>query len=147
MSRGGFRPPRFNCQHRLQITWVHRLTAYDRSGGSQRCATMDTLAVLADPAGMSHDSNAVCTCVASHAPQPEELEIHHIWPMGKGGPDTKENRIWRCPTSHCNIHDLERAWYKAGGEPSWEIRRRYSAQTRDLARRAYQSAQAGRLVP
>lgn len=96
---------------------------------------------------MSHDAAVTCTCVANHAPEPTEYEIHHIWPLGKGGKDVAANRTWRCPTSHSNVHDLEREWYRHKGEPPWEVRRRYGPQVRELARRAYQSALAGELVP
>ena len=81
-----------------------------------------------------------------HNPEPADLEEHHIWPKGQGGPDTAPNRVFLCPTTHTNSHQLERAWWKAGGSPTWEVRRRYNFFTRELARRAYQSAIAQELV-
>ena len=93
-----------------------------------------------------YHSEEVCRCVGTHTPQPGHPEKHHIWPLGTGGPDTPENIIWVCPTTHTNVHLLEGDWRRAKGEPSWDLRRRYSHFTRELARRAYQSAQAGRLV-
>lgn len=91
-------------------------------------------------------AGAVCACVADHRPNPDEPERHHIWPVGRGGPDTPANRIPLCPTTHANVHTLERAWYAAQGLPSWAVRSRFSHYTRELARRAYQSALARRLV-
>lgn len=57
---------------------------------------------------MSHDSDASCGCVPAHRPPPLELHSHHIWPEYLGGPDTPNNRIWLCPTTHANVHELIR---------------------------------------
>jgi hypothetical protein len=102
--------------------------------------------VMADSVG-AHDSGQSCTCVSDHNPEPRELNRHHIWPKGAGGPDTPENLVWLCPTSHVNVHDLEREWVRYEGEPPWPVRRGYGPTIRELARRAYQSTIAGRLVP
>ena len=96
---------------------------------------------------MSHSRGRICVCVTDHHPEPVDGEEHHIWPKGQGGPDTKDNLIFICPTAHTNLHILERAWYRAGGQPSWEIRRQFNFYTRELARRAYQSTMAQTLVP
>lgn len=96
---------------------------------------------------MSHDAGVTCVCVADHRPNVDEHEKHHIWPLGRGGPDTPENLVWLCPTTHMNVHTLERAWWKAKGSPSWDVRKRFNYYTRELARRAYESAIYQVLVP
>lgn len=94
----------------------------------------------------NHSGDRRCSCVADHHPEPAHLEKHHIWPLGEGGPDVAANVVWICPTTHTNAHLLEGAWKRAKGQPTWDVRRRYNYFTRELARRAYQSAQAGALV-
>lgn len=100
---------------------------------------------MSDPSG-AHDDGQVCVCVADHNPEPRELNRHHIWPKSAGGTDTPENLVWLCPTTHVNVHELERLWFRYEGEPPWEERRRFGPLARDLARRAYESTVAGRLV-
>lgn len=93
---------------------------------------------------MSHDAGATCACVSEHRPAPDELHIHHIWPLGWGGPDTAWNRVWLCPTSHANVHVLLAAYQKAGGMPAWEVRRRFSPYVRGLADEGWRRLQASR---
>lgn len=73
-----------------------------------------------------------CLCVRDHTPEPRELHRHHVWPLGEDGPDTAANLRWLCPTSHANAHKLWREYDKAGGEPTWAIRRVYGAYVRQL---------------
>lgn len=56
----------------------------------------------------SHDEGRVCVCISEHRPAPLELERHHIWPLGMGGPDVDWNIAWVCPTTHMNTHELMR---------------------------------------
>lgn len=58
---------------------------------------------------MSHDTGRGCVCMAEHRPAPLELERHHIWPTGMGGPDVDSNIAWVCPTTHTNCHEMLRA--------------------------------------
>ena len=88
-----------------------------------------------------------CDCVQTHVPAVGDDEIHHIWPLGAGGPATPENELNRCPTTHSNVHIVERLWKRYGSRPPWELLRRFNSSTRDLGRRAYQSAREQRLVP
>lgn len=78
-----------------------------------------------------------CPCVRNHTPEPRELHSHHIVPRSWGGPDTPTNRIALCPTGHVNTHHLLDAYVKAGGDPGWEVRRRYTRTCRQLAARAW----------
>jgi hypothetical protein len=50
----------------------------------------------------------VCICVKNHSPVPLDGEYHHLHPLGEGGPDTRENQVWVCPTTHTNVHELLR---------------------------------------
>lgn len=66
----------------------------------------------------SHDSGGRCGCVAEHRPPILELEWHHIWPKGMGGPDTPvgvegQNGIWICNNTHSNTHELLRLMVRA----------------------------------
>jgi HNH endonuclease len=73
---------------------------------------------------------ATCNCVGKHIPKPMELHRHHIWPVGEGGPDTKENLLTLCPSTHSNVHRLWRLYEKHDGRPPWEILRNYSEYVR-----------------
>lgn len=86
---------------------------------------------------MAHDENKKCPCVMDHNPNPMELNEHHIWPLYLGGPDTKDNLIWLCPTTHTNVHELIREWMKFKGEPPWYVRTKFSVFTRNLAQQGY----------
>ena len=57
---------------------------------------------------MSHDYGAKCLCSKIHQPAPLELARHHLLPQEHGGPDTKNNLIWLCPTTHVNVHEILR---------------------------------------
>lgn len=84
-----------------------------------------------------HDLGEECRCVSNHNPNPMELNRHHIWPLGMGGPDTSDNIEWLCPTTHVNVHELLRAYEKYEGDPPWEIRKHFSPFVRTLAARGY----------
>lgn len=88
---------------------------------------------------MSHDEGLECRCVTRHVPEPQELQLHHIWPLYAGGPDTPENIIPLCPTSHANVHELIRHYDRHKGEPPWPVCRRYSPFIRDLAERGWRA--------
>jgi hypothetical protein len=94
--------------------------------------------LTADPSG-----ERKCLCVRQHTPTPRELHRHHVWPLGEGGPDTKINLRWLCPTGHSNAHRLWRAYQKAKGEPPWEIRKQYGQYVRDLVAQGWAQAHPG----
>lgn len=92
---------------------------------------------------MTHAGDVTCACVTAHSPVPVDVEVHHVLPLSWGGPDTAANRTPICPTAHSSVHWLLRAYQRAGGTPSWEVRRRVSPFVRSLAQRgwdAYQEA-------
>lgn len=84
-----------------------------------------------------HDLGEECKCVQNHNPNPMELNRHHVWPLGMGGPDSDDNVEWLCPTSHANVHELLRAYVKYEGQPPWEVRKYFSPYIRNLASRGY----------
>lgn len=90
---------------------------------------------------MSHDEHASCGCVNDHNPNPMELHRHHIWPLYAGGPDTEDNLVWLCPTSHVNVHELLRAYEEHGGRPPWDIRKRFNYKIRTWAERGWEKMQ------
>lgn len=49
-------------------------------------------------------TSAECELHKFHIPSSHQNHIHHIWPLGEGGPNVKENTIVVCPTGHANIH-------------------------------------------
>ncbi len=55
---------------------------------------------------VSHDRDEVCRCVSQHRPPPLELHRHHVLPTYLGGPDTPDNTVMVCPSTHANIHEL-----------------------------------------
>lgn len=55
-----------------------------------------------------------CLCVAEHRPPTLELEWHHVWPLGEGGPDVAANKLLLCPTTHGNVHVLFRRFKTLG---------------------------------
>lgn len=79
----------------------------------------------------------VCRCVAEHSPEPRELHTHHVLPLSWGGRREPANEVLLCPTSHSNTHHLLDAYVRAGGDPGWPVRRRYSRVVRSLAARAW----------
>lgn len=95
---------------------------------------------------MGHDQGQTCVCVADHRPSPQELHRHHVWPLAEGGPDTEDNLVWLCPTSHVNVHELLRPWQANEGEPPWEVRCRFGPYIRDLARRGYEAITTRQVV-
>lgn len=77
--------------------------------------------------------DARCDCVADHNPNVITFHRHHILPLGMGGADEPSNTVLLCPTVHYAVHHLLREWVKTGGEPVWEIRRRFGPYARGLA--------------
>jgi hypothetical protein len=67
------------------------------------------------------------------------LEAHHIHPLGRGGPDTKANKIMLCANAHSAVHDLlllvegSRGWPEA----PWAARRLYGWRVRRIAKQGW----------
>lgn len=61
------------------------------------------------------------------------LEVHHIWPLGDGGPDVAANKITVCANAHYSTHALLDLYRKTDGQVAWEIRREFGTKIRALA--------------
>ncbi len=88
----------------------------------------------------SHDEDAVCVCVSDHRPPVLEFNSHHILPLYLGGPDVPENRVWLCPTTHVNVHELLRLMLRDGPLTYRQVQ---NLQTRPVSRYAYDLAADG----
>lgn len=89
---------------------------------------------------MSHDKGKRCLCVSDHRPPVLEFIEHHIWPEFMGGPDTEDNLVWLCPTTHYNVHEILRSLVKGGRLTYWKVR---AFQLAPVNRYAYQIALDG----
>jgi hypothetical protein len=83
-------------------------------------------------------TRAPCQVHNQHAPTTHINEVHHVWPLGAGGPDVPENKVTVCATGHNNIHDLLSKWLKVGGDPGWDVQRHYTRQERTLAQLGFE---------
>lgn len=79
------------------------------------------------------DPQIECPCVSRHVPKPVGWQRHHIQPLAWGGPDSDDNTVYLCATTHSNVHYLLREWRGQDGEPPWSFRQLFSSYTRDLA--------------
>ncbi len=81
---------------------------------------------------MSH--GVPCDCVTNHVPVVVHTEQHHIHPLGMGGPDTPDNIISVCPSTHDATHRLLRlTGYRYDGNPPWWVVREFPYAARRLA--------------
>jgi hypothetical protein len=60
----------------------------------------------------------VCAVHRYHWPAPLGLHVHHVWPLGMGGPDVAWNEVAVCPTGHDNIHRIMRALEESAARPA-----------------------------
>lgn len=72
----------------------------------------------------------------THRPASWDVEVHHVWSVGTGGPDVPANELDSCPTGHSNVHALVRLALRASGVDSlpWDLRRRFTFEERHYAR-------------
>ncbi len=68
------------------------------------------------------------------------LEKHHVWPLGYGGPDTKENKISLCANAHSAIHLLMERMFR--GPVPYEYSKHFGTGVIVLAKRGYDAVQA-----
>lgn len=78
-----------------------------------------------------------CEIHKRHDPRPHRQVLHHVWPLGLGGPDIDENQVAACDTGHYSVHTLLDAWRKAKGDPGYQVRRGYARREQELARIGY----------
>ncbi len=86
-----------------------------------------------------------CEVHTSHAPTPRVNHKHHVWPLGKGGPDIPENIIVVCPTGHANIHDLLREYEVNLGRVTYTTSRRYARGEARIAKLGWDRIRTGKM--
>jgi len=68
--------------------------------------------IAQEPPGVRTVPFATFGCVLSarsnHRPTPAISQLHHVWPMGMGGPADGE-RVPLCGTHHLDVHEAIRA--------------------------------------
>jgi hypothetical protein len=82
-----------------------------------------------------------CEVHKTHIPATHVNEIHHIWPLGHGGPNIAGNRIVVCATGHNNIHQLLTEFLAMRGQVPYAVQRLYSFDERKLAKLGYERIQ------
>lgn len=76
------------------------------------------------------------------------IEVHHIWPLGDGGPNVTANKVPLCANAHGAIHYLidrarrEGSWEKV----PWDFKRQFGVQVRRYAEMGYRSIVAQQLL-
>lgn len=81
-----------------------------------------------------------CACVTDHRPTVVGTDFHHVVPLAWGGPDTLDNIIELCPTTHRSLHDLLRWVVKEQKWPPREVLYRFPRFVRALGARAVRDA-------
>ena len=66
------------------------------------------------------------------------LEVHHVWPLGMGGPDRASNKISLCSNGHSEVHGYLDLLRKYDGKVPWLQALRYGGRVRRLARQGYE---------
>lgn len=75
----------------------------------------------------------------THRPGHADIDGHHVWPLGMGGPDVPANLVKACQTGHANVHRLLALYLKGGGEVPYAVRRTFAFAEQRYARMGYQA--------
>jgi hypothetical protein len=97
--------------------------------------------------GPPRQTTAPCAVHRYHTPTSHINEVHHIWPVGDGGPDIPANKVTICATGHNSVHHLLDAYRRAGGDPGWPQRRQYTPGERQLADLGWRRLSAQSMEP
>lgn len=81
-----------------------------------------------------YETREPCQVHSKHIPASHINERHHIWPLGKGGPNVADNQIVVCATGHSNIHDLLTHFLTSAGRVPYSVLKQYSLEERRLAK-------------
>lgn len=90
-----------------------------------------------DPHSQLRSTSQPCEIHKKHVPETHINHVHHIWPVGEGGPDITDNKVVVCPTGHYSIHDLLNQYKMLMGRVPYTILRRYSIEERKYAALGY----------
>jgi hypothetical protein len=76
------------------------------------------------------------------------MNVHHVWPLGDGGPDEPWNEITVCMNGHGSIHALLDLYKKHDGPAGvpWSVKRQYGRRVRALAAKGYDAIQNTRHI-
>lgn len=91
----------------------------------------------ADPHTQIRSTHQPCQIHNRHAPTPHVNHVHHVWPLGEGGPDISDNKVVVCPTGHYSIHDLLQHYKMLMGNVPFIVLNKYSLEERRLAKLGY----------
>jgi hypothetical protein len=97
----------------------------------------------ADPHSHLFKTSQPCQVHKTHIPEPHVNHIHHVFPLGEGGPDISDNKIVVCPTGHYSIHDLLREYKLYQGKVPYSVMRSYSLGERKYAELGYKRMTRG----
>lgn len=86
-------------------------------------------------------TDLICKCTKRHSPAVGLAEVHHIWPKEFGGPDTVENEVAICGTTHNNVHLIIRLYMNQSGVVSSKQLKPFNLYTRNLALKGWQAIQ------
>jgi len=78
-----------------------------------------------------------CLIHARHIPRSHLNHLHHVWPLGRGGPNIAANRVPICPTGHTSVHLLLDMFILHRGRPPYGFIRSYPYAERELAALGY----------
>lgn len=67
------------------------------------------------------------------------IEVHHVWPLGMGGPNRAGNRVRVCSNGHSSAHDYLDLLVAGQGSVPWRMAVRYGWRVRRLAKRGYEA--------
>lgn len=98
-------------------------------------------------------------CYAHRHRDDVPIEVHHVWPLGNGGPDRAANRIPLCSNAHSAVHDYLTRLLKAHPAgaitipaprpPSlpWRVRMRYGRKVRRVAEAGFAAIHSRTVQP
>lgn len=90
-----------------------------------------------EPEEINRTTSVPCQIHTQHKPRSHVNHVHHIWPLGEGGPNIADNKIVVCPTGHYNIHTLIDLLLKKNGNVSWADLAPYTLNERSYAKLGY----------
>lgn len=94
-------------------------------------------------------------CYAHTHREDVPLEVHHVWPVGAGGPDIYTNRISLCANAHGSVHHYLARMTKAAPPDGlstpprlpWSVRRVYGRKVRRIAEAGWTAMSVREIVP
>lgn len=87
------------------------------------------------------------TCWAHRHRDDVPLEVHHVWPLGNGGPNIAANKVTICSNAHSAAHDLLAKMLKADTPRiPWKVRIRYGYRVRRIATAGFTAIKTRRVT-